>query len=242
MLSLRDTLGEITMTNETATEPEAPTRKRPLYRRGWFVAVLVIVAVPVVAVGWWLGSPLFLNKTVIEAFPTTSTVATPAEGPAETPAEGPAATPAEGPAETPAVSQAEEPPTEVSAATEAPGEPVALFTGAFEGADASHQGSGAVAIYQLDDGSRVLRFENLDVTNGPDLRVIISPVADPQSSDDVSATGSINLGKLKGNRGDQNYEIPADFDLSQAGSIVIYCQPFSVIFATATLSHAKCIN
>jgi hypothetical protein len=110
------------------------------------------------------------------------------------------------------------------------------LSGSFAGADRSHQGSGDVTIYELEDGSRVLRFENLDVTNGPDLHVIVSPVGDPQSRDDVSAAGYIDLGSLKGNLGDQNYEIPADFDLAQAGSIVIYCQPFHVIFATAALA------
>jgi hypothetical protein len=118
------------------------------------------------------------------------------------------------------------------------GGPVAVLSGSFAGADGSHQGEGSVTVYELEDGSRILRFEGLDVTNGPDLHVIVSPVADPQSRDDVSTAGYIDLGSLKGNRGDQNYEIPADFDLSQAASIVIYCTPFHVIFATATLAQA----
>lgn len=75
------------------------------------------------------------------------------------------------------------------------------------------------------------------MTNGPDLHVILSPVASAASRQDVMADGYIDLGGLKGNRGDQNYELPDGVDL-EAGdwTVVIYCQPFHVIFATAALS------
>ena len=56
----------------------------------------------------------------------------------------------------------------------------------------------------------------------------------PEGRDDV--TGYLDLGVLKGNVGNQNYEIPADVDVTEFGSVVIYCEPFHVIFATAGLS------
>ncbi|MEX1044023.1 MAG: DM13 domain-containing protein [Acidimicrobiia bacterium] len=71
------------------------------------------------------------------------------------------------------------------------------------------------------------------MTNGPDLRVILVPNGDPQEADDI--TGYLELEPLRGNVGNQNYEIPPDVDLSQYGSVVIYCKPFHVLFAVASL-------
>ena len=235
------------METETRQASETPVARKPFYRRGWFIVAAIVVAVPVLAVAWYLGSPLFLNQTVVEAFPVATTAA-PAAGDAPTSTSAPPTGSAAAPEGT-NDSALDEPadgstPTELDngdAATETPAPPsgpIALLEGSFEGADRSHQGSGSVTVYELEDGSWVLRFEDLDVTNGPDLHVIVSPVADPQSRDDVAAAGYIDLGSLKGNRGDQNYEIPLDFDLSAAASIVIYCKPFHVIFATAQLSSA----
>jgi hypothetical protein len=82
----------------------------------------------------------------------------------------------------------------------------------------------------------VLRFEDLDVTNGPDLHVILTPVAAASSRDDVHAPGYVDLGGLKGNKGDQNYDVPLDLDLEREWTVVIYCVPFHVIFSTAPLS------
>ena len=89
------------------------------------------------------------------------------------------------------------------------------------------------------DGSHVLRLENLDVPNGPDLHVILTPHEDAESRDDVHVTGYIYLGKLKGNQGNQNYEIPDAVDVASQGSVVIYCKPFHVIFSVAPLQDAS---
>ena len=113
---------------------------------------------------------------------------------------------------------------------------VQVVAGEFAGADSSHQGSGQVVVYEQPDGSQVLRFENLDVTNGPDLHVILSPVGAVSGRADVMADGYVDLGGLKGNRGDQNYDVPSGVDLSSGEwTVVIYCQPFHVVFATAAL-------
>ena len=111
----------------------------------------------------------------------------------------------------------------------------AVKIGTFRDADRFHKGSGAVTIYMLEDGSRVLRLEDFNVTNGPDLRVILSPNPDPQNPSDVTAPGYVELGKLKGNIGNQNYPIDAGVDVSALNSVVIYCKPFRVIFAIAEL-------
>ncbi len=83
-----------------------------------------------------------------------------------------------------------------------------------------------------------LRLEDFDSTNGPDLYVMLSPIADPQNREEVSAPGFANLGKLKGNIGNQNYAIPDDVEIPAQGSIVIYCRAFHVIFSVASLQDA----
>lgn len=199
------------------------TQPQPLYRRRWFLATAAAVGVPVLALGWWLLSPLFLNTTVEEEFPRAATAEIPDDMTAEQVEDEMVA------AETVSTDSEETMPTP---------EPMALVTGEVVGADSFHQGSGTATIYELEDGSRVLRLEDLDVTNGPDLHVLLSPVADPEGRDEVTAAGYVDLGELKGNRGSQNYEIPGDFVIGDELSVVIYCVPFHVVFSTATLLPA----
>ena len=108
---------------------------------------------------------------------------------------------------------------------------VSLASGDFRHADRFHKGSGTATIYRLEDDSHVLRLENLNVTNGPDLRVLL--MVDPEGGD--KSQGYIELGKLKGNIGNQNYEIPADVDPLEYNAVMIYCKPFHVVFSTAPL-------
>jgi len=125
-----------------------------------------------------------------------------------------------------------------TAALESAGTAVVLSKGTFQDADRFHQGSGEAIIYRAPDGSYLLRLENFKVTNGPDLHVILSTHPAPQSRDDVHQAGYIDLDSLKGNVGNQNYEIPADVDVNALASIVIYCAPFHVVFAVAPLKRA----
>ena len=102
-------------------------------------------------------------------------------------------------------------------------------------ADSAHKGSGQAIIYLLPDGSHLLRLEDFNVTNGPDLRVVLSPHPDPEKRDDVKSPGYVELAKLKGNKRNQNCTIPGDVEVAAQGSIVIYCKPFQVIFSVASL-------
>ena len=111
----------------------------------------------------------------------------------------------------------------------------AVVMGSFKDADAFHRGSGTATIYRTPDGSEILRLENLDVTNGPALHVVLSTHPDPERSQQVKQEGYVDLGDLKGNRGNQNYPIPAGVDTSIHKSVVIYCYPFAVVFSVATL-------
>jgi hypothetical protein len=109
-----------------------------------------------------------------------------------------------------------------------------LATGQFIDADNFHKGSGEVRVYQVTEEERIVRFEDFSVTNGPDLRVFLTKHENPTNRDEVDE-GYIELGKLKGNKGNQNYEIPADVDLSLYKGVVIYCKPFHVVFSKASL-------
>jgi len=102
---------------------------------------------------------------------------------------------------------------------------VALFSsGTFEGL-AGHNAEGTAKIIQVNDMT-FLRFENFQVTNGPDLRVYITADGDVKNG--------IHLEKLKGSKGDQNYSL-VDIDVQVYDTVVIYCQPFGVYFGQAKL-------
>ena len=91
---------------------------------------------------------------------------------------------------------------------------------------AGHNAQGIAKIIQVDDRT-FLRFENFEVTNGPDLRVYITK--------DGNVKEGIHLEKLKGSRGDQNYLLK-DIDIGDYDSVVIYCQPFGAYFGKAALN------
>jgi hypothetical protein len=110
-----------------------------------------------------------------------------------------------------------------------------IKSGLFKNFDNFHQGSGKATIYKLSNNKNLLRFENFKVTNGPDLQVLLVKNTDPKNRNDLG-DDYLNLGSLKGNVGNQNYELPENINLADYGSIVIYCQPFHVIFSTASLS------
>ena len=106
-------------------------------------------------------------------------------------------------------------------------------------ADALHKGSGQALIYDLPGANKLLRLEDFKVTNGPELHVLLSQHPDPTRHSDLEAAGFVDLGLLKGNIGNQNYEIPDDVDIAAQQSVVIYCYPFRVVFSVATLADAN---
>jgi hypothetical protein len=218
-----------------------------------WIIVIALALVVIVPVGWYLASPLFIDNTVDEAFPFEIPDETVMETMSDADkvaleVEFMAAVPdAETVSEMPAEMQekVEEMVLEAAATVmmdhemddpmpEAAEEWMQVASGVFAGVDAVHQGSGMVAVYQLGD-EIVLRFEDFEVTNGPDLHVILTKNPNPRTQADVG-DDYIDLGSLKGNIGSQNYEVPAGIDLSAYQGVVIYCVPFHVVFATAPLS------
>lgn len=106
--------------------------------------------------------------------------------------------------------------------------------GTFVGADDFHRGAGSATVYRAGQ-TLILRLDAFTVTNGPDLHVILTKHASPKTSRDVN-DGYLEVAKLKGNSGSQNYTLPAGTSLSEYRTVVIYCRPFHVVFATAPLS------
>ena len=104
------------------------------------------------------------------------------------------------------------------------GEPQVLKTGQFVGL-ANHFAEGDAKILDV-GGEQFLRFENFEVTNGPDLRVYLTQGGDVKQG--------IHLEKLKGSKGAQNYVLD-DIDTDVYDTVVIYCQPFGVYFGEAVL-------
>ena len=209
----------------------------------WFrvpaVVRVIVLLVPFAIVNWWLISPYFIDDTVDEEFSTSISAqsatppATDAPAPTEPTQENQAGTSSEPAAE-------EEPARQEPPATEDPTDeepsppsgPVLLGAGQFVGL-AGHSGTGDAGIFQNPDGTLVLRFENFDIENGPDLEVYLVPGADQTSL----AEGSIPLGALKGNIGDQNYELPSGTDLTTgAYTALVWCEAFSVEFVGATIA------
>jgi hypothetical protein len=115
-------------------------------------------------------------------------------------------------------------------ATPAPTPAPIVRGGSFRGADEFHFGRGTARLIESSPGTFTVRLEDFAVRNGPDLYVYLSP------SPDGYARGSIELGRLKADRGNQNYAVGPGTDISRAGSVVIWCKQFSVLFATARLS------
>jgi hypothetical protein len=110
-----------------------------------------------------------------------------------------------------------------------------LETGTFHGN--VHSTSGRATVYQEPDGKLVLRLTGFKTSNGPDVHVIL--IAAKNAGDDANFLKSnierVELGKLKGNEGDQNYEIPSGTDLSKFQTVSIYCERFNANFGAAPL-------
>ena len=119
-----------------------------------------------------------------------------------------------------------------TSATARPGATV-LARGMFR--SRAHDTSGDVRVLRLGDGSRILRLEDFDTDNGPDLFVYLSEAAPDAPNGDFDS-GYVSLGRLKGNKGDQSYAVPAGVDLSRFESVVIWCKRFTTAFGSAPLA------
>lgn len=174
-------------------------------------AATVLVLVGVVLV-WFQPQKLFIDERVDQAVPTARPGGTPAD---EERPDGTA-------------------PSDLSTpTTTAPPGPVELATGSFVSLD--HATGGTARVLELADGRRFVRLEGFETENGPDLYVYLStnPADGPEDAFDDEVA---DLGRLQGNIGDQNYEIPADADPAGYASVVVWCDRFDSAFGAADLT------
>ena len=155
-----------------------------------------------------------VDESVEEAFAPATSLASPTTSPLAAPSS---------PTSTPATTSAPSTTTSPS--------PTPFVTGQFTGID--HRAAGTATVYE-EDGKYVLRFEDdTDIQNGPDLYVW---VLEGDQYEGGSPTGYMDLGKLKGNVGGQNYDLPAEFDPALHRGVLIWCLRFAVPFAFAPLN------
>ncbi|MFE0808473.1 DM13 domain-containing protein [Streptomyces sp. NPDC058848] len=186
-------------------------RLRSVLVRPWGIAALT-VAVGVGGFGsyWFQPWKLWQEETVNEALPQAVAPPRPSAGQ----------------------------PTGGTPSAPAPAGPVTLASGGLISHE--HATSGTVKLVRLTDGSHIVRVENLDTSNGPDLRVWLTdaPVKSGTAGWHVFDDGEyVSLGKLKGNKGSQNYTVPADIDPSRYTSVSIWCDRFDVSFGAAELAR-----
>ena len=189
---------------------DSVARRHP---RRTLAAAAITVAI-VGPLGWYLGSPLLVSRTIDEPAPVV--------------AADPTLVPSHEPSSAPATSAPTAAPSVLATPSAPPPAPERI--GSFTGADDFHFGEGTARLIETAPGQFTLRLEDFAVRNGPDLFVYLSSDADGY------AEGAVELGRLKADRGNQNYEVPAGTNLSSVRSVVIWCRQFSVLFATAELS------
>jgi hypothetical protein len=178
--------------------------------RPWVIGVLAVaVAGAGFGLYWFQPWKLWQDETVQEALPADA-----ARPPATAPPSGASPAPA-------------------------PAGPKTLASG--ELISHEHTTSGTVTLLRLADGSHVVRLTRLDTSNGPDLRVWLTdaPVREGRAGWHVFDDGEyVSLGRLKGNKGSQNYAVPEGVDVSRFRSVSIWCDRFDVSFGAAPLARA----
>jgi hypothetical protein len=178
------------------------------------VAGVLVTGLVAVAAGlyWFQPWRLWVDETVEESLPLAAPVSQAAESP-------------------PAVSQS------AVSSSSSPAAPAEVATGTLISHE--HRTAGTVRILRAADGSLVLRLENLVTSSGPDVHVWLSdaPVKPGKDGWALFDDGRyLDAGKLKGNKGNQNYPLPAGTDLAGYTSVSIWCDRFDVSFGAAALS------
>jgi hypothetical protein len=203
-------------------DPAEPTTARR-GRRWWLAVLLVVAAFVVFVLVWFQPQKLFIDTRVEEPIPSA------ASSPVTTAADQPS----------PALAAPEDSAVTVPSSTPAPSttvprpaDPVELVRGEFISRD--HGTSGVARVLELADGRRIVRLEGLDTDNGPDLYLYLT--ANPAAGDEGAFDDDhVNLGRLKGNQGDQNYDLPTGTDLTRRATVVIWCDRFNSAFGAADL-------
>jgi hypothetical protein len=223
---------------------DAPRSRRPI----WLAVGVVGTALLVVVLVWFQPHKLVIDDTVSEPLPGLDLGAATASGGAPAVVSPEAVSPNPSTTAIAAEDTAAAVPTTIAAPPETTATVVEDLSTGLSGAlslaaqtsapqiaaasefiSLDHGTSGTALVVALPDGGVTLRFEDLDTSNGPDLYVVLTPHAAESGNYD----GRLQLGRLKGNRGDQNYDIPPGTDLTAFRSVVIWCERFSSPFGAA---------
>jgi len=113
--------------------------------------------------------------------------------------------------------------------------PATVLAGQFR--TGAHDTIGTATVYRMPDGKQILRLADFKTSNGPDVHVYLVNATDVTNDDTVKSAGFVDLGSLKGNMGDQNYDIPATVDLASHRAVSIWCKRFGVNFGAAALAQ-----
>jgi hypothetical protein len=119
----------------------------------------------------------------------------------------------------------------------AAGNPTRVASGQFH--SGAHETKGTATVFQLADGKKTLRLTDFQTSNSPDVRIYLIAAEDAKDNDTVTRAGFLELGSLKGNIGDQNYDLPDNTDLNKYRAVTIWCKRFSVNFGTAPLVNGS---
>jgi hypothetical protein len=111
-----------------------------------------------------------------------------------------------------------------------------LESGAFH--SGTHPTEGTATIYRIENGNRVLRFTNFKTSNGPDVHVYMVAAEDARDDASVLNAPFVDLGIIKGNIGNQNYDLGPDLDLDKYRTVSVWCKRFSKNFGAAPLMPA----
>lgn len=116
-------------------------------------------------------------------------------------------------------------------------DPQPLYTGLLQGK--AHPTSGRATIYKSGDGKQYLRLTDFTTSNGPDVHVVLAQSTDKNLTQDIvkGSLDDVELGSLKGNQGDQNYDLSGTVDLQKYDAVVIYCERFHAVFGVAHLEQ-----
>lgn len=128
------------------------------------------------------------------------------------------------------------PSASVTPGGDTPAGPVVISRGALISHE--HDTSGMVSVIEKPDGSRVLAIEDLDTTTGPDVHVWLSAaevIEGLRGWRTAANAPHVDLGQIKGNRGNQVYAIPADVDQSRYPAVFLWCEQLSVSFGAADM-------